>query len=105
MDQKQPSVEAESEILNLPDEEYEEVLVYVDFPDFDNCALLTDISVLELTDLCGESPRCKIGELNFTGQHEVNLGTQLFFDNEHGKGVGQGVNVLNFRLASIDPKP
>lgn len=87
------------------DEEFEEVLVYVDFPDFDGCTLLTDISILELSDLCGESPKCKIGELNFTGRHEVNLGTQLFIDGEQGKCVGQSINVLNFRLDSIDPKP
>lgn len=82
--------------------EYEEVLVYVDFPNFDECALLTDISVIKLNDLCGENPTCKIGELNFSGKHEINLGTQLFVDKESGKCIGSSVNVLNFTLKTID---
>jgi hypothetical protein len=87
------------------DADYEEVLVYVDFPDFDECALLTDIAVVELTDLSGDAPKCKIGGLNFVGQYEVNLGTQLFVDKETGQCVGSSGNVLNFQLKSIDTAP
>jgi hypothetical protein len=83
-------------------DKYEEVLVYVDFPDFDACNLLDETTAVELVGICGEEPRCKIGELNFSGQHEINLGTQLFVESDTGKCVGHSVNVVNFRLRTID---
>jgi hypothetical protein len=87
------------------DADYEEVLVYVDFPDFDECALLTDVAVVELMDLSGDAPKCKIGDLNFVGQYEMNLGTQLFVDKETGQCIGSSASVLNFQLKSIDTAP
>jgi hypothetical protein len=89
------------DVVEDPDD-YEDVLVYVDFPDFDACSLLNETTKVELHDICGEEPRCKIGELNFSGQHEVNLGTQLFVESDTGKCVGHSVNVVNFRLRTID---
>ena len=84
------------------EDEFEEVLVYVDFPDFDECRLISESTIVELRDVCGEAPTCKIGELNFVGQHEINLGTQLFVNRETGQCIGSSTSVLNFRLSSID---
>jgi hypothetical protein len=96
------STQQHTEVGTEESDDYEEVLVYVDFPDFDACNLLNETTTVELFDICGEEPRCKIGELNFSGQHEINLGTQLFVESDTGKCVGHGVNVVNFRLNTID---
>lgn len=99
---------AESNAMDVDTEvvagdEYEEVLVYVDFPDFDDCVLLNDGTTVELNDLAGPNPSCKINDLHFSGEHEINLGSQLFF--EHTSNTvefkGQSVNVVKFRLSSI----
>lgn len=87
------------------EDDFEEVLVYVDFPDFDECTFLKDTTTIQLFDLAGSTPRCKVGELNFVGQHETNLGTQLFVDKDTGKCIGLTTNVLNFKLSSIDVEP
>lgn len=93
----------QKEIDNI-DDLYEEVLVYVDFPDFDECNFLMDGKTLELGNVFGEQPTCKIGDLNFTGNHELNLGTQLFFESDESSTacVGRSDRIINFKLSSID---
>ena len=85
------------------EEEFEEILVYVDFPDFDECSLLNDTAHVTLQNILSPTPTCKINNLSFTGQHEINLGTQLFFEcNDKGTQYEcKSVNVLKFKLSSV----
>ena len=98
-------MELEADQMDVAEEdEYEEIFVYVDFPDFDECNLLTDATELEISNIDGENPTCRINDLNFTGEHEINLGSQLFFEhlpNNTVQFVGQSVNVVKFKLASV----
>ena len=101
----------------------EEILLYVDFPDFDESNLfdLSTDAILELSGLMEATPSCRINNLNFVGRHEINLGTQLFFrSNGHGAAgnskltqqhaskqescayLGKSNSVLRFKLLSID---
>lgn len=94
------------EHVQADEEEYEELLVYVEFPDFDQCNLLNEGTVVELHGLASANPTCKINDLNFVGIQEINLGTQLFFQHtaEAVEFEGTSVNVLKFRLSSIGEK-
>ena len=86
------------------DEEYEDLLVYVEFPDFDQVNLLNEgTAVVELHDLATANPTCKINDLNFVGNQEINLGTQLFFQHtpDSVEFEGTSVNVVKFQLSSI----
>jgi len=96
------------------EEDDEEILIYVDFPDFDESNLfdLSPDATIELSGMMEATPSCKINHLNFIGRHEINLGTQLFF-RSNGTGaqqgskescdyVGKSNNILRFKLQSID---
>lgn len=85
-------------------EEFEEVLVYVDFPDFDECSFLNESSVLELHDVTGAKPTCKINNVVFSGQQEMNLGTQMFFAHDDASVgyVGSSTQVVKFRLSKFE---
>lgn len=55
----------------------EEVLCYINFPDFDLTTIITDANEILLTDFLTENPKCTVSNLDFIGSHEVNLGTYL----------------------------
>ncbi|KAJ1396806.1 hypothetical protein B484DRAFT_425132 [Ochromonadaceae sp. CCMP2298] len=86
------------------EEDFEEILVYLEFPDFDDNSLLLDTTRVELYDITGATPTCKVGNLTFTGSSEVNLGTQLFMgaDSDGSVCIGESVNVVQFKLSKID---
>lgn len=104
------------------EEDEEEILLYVDFPDFDESNLfdLSTDATIELSGLMEATPSCRINNLNFVGRHEINLGTQLFFRSkgngavgtsaqQHGSKekksceyLGKSNSVLRFKLQSID---
>mmetsp|Transcript_11004 Transcript_11004/g.24396 ORF Transcript_11004/g.24396 Transcript_11004/m.24396 type:complete len:121 (-) Transcript_11004:54-416(-) len=86
------------------EEDFEEILVYLEFPDFDDNSLLHDTARVELYDITGATPTCKVGNLTFTGSSEVNLGTQLFMgaDGDGSVCIGESVNVVQFKLSKID---
>lgn len=99
------------------EEDEEEILVYVDFPDFDESNLfdLSTDATIELSGLMEATPSCRINNLNFVGRHEINLGTQLFFrtngtftqhtaavSKESCEYLGKSNSVLRFKLQSID---
>ena len=90
-------------------EEFEEVLVYVEFPDFDECSFLNETSQIELIGMLDPEPTCKINNLVFKGHYEINLGTQLFFeessDQNNVEYAGQAVNIVKFKLSSIENAP
>ena len=96
----------EDESSEDSDDEYEEVLVYVDFPDFHGLSLLTEKTKIELTDLAGPNPKCKINDtVNFSGEHQTNLGTMLFFSRDQEGNTeyyDKTVNCLRFGVHSVD---
>jgi len=115
-------MDVELPVESTQDDE-EEILLYVDFPDFDESNLfdLSTDATLELSGLMEATPSCRINNLNFVGRHEINLGTQLFFrSNGHGAAgnskltqqhaskqescvyLGKSNSVLRFKLQSID---
>jgi hypothetical protein len=115
-------MDVESPVEASEDDE-EEILLYVDFPDFDESNLfdLSKDATIELSGLMEATPSCRISNLNFVGRHEINLGTQLFFrSNGHGAignskltqqhaskeepcvYLGKTNSVLRFKLQSID---
>jgi hypothetical protein len=88
------------------EDEFEEVLVFVTMPDFDECNLLTESTVVSVENVMSEEPVCKVNNLTFTGQHEVNLGTQMFFVSDPQTGevrfVDKSINILKFTLKTIE---
>ncbi len=87
------------------DSEYEEVYVYVGFPDFDDLQLLSASTIIELSGLEGDSPVCKINNVTFKGEHQTNLGTQLFFDSvidEPPTLYAKTDNCISFKFQSVD---
>lgn len=87
------------------EDEYEEVLVMVNFEALDGADIFKAGQQLELSGLGGPTPRCRLGELDFQGRHEYSLGTQLFFEESPStRFLGQSVNCVNFSL-SAPPKP
>ncbi len=86
--------------------EYEEVLVYVDFPDFHRLNLLNNDTKIQLSDLAGPEPKCKINDsVNFSGEHQTNLGTQLFFQKDQKGNIeyyDKTISCLKFQFQSID---
>lgn len=65
------------------EEEWEDVLIYVNFPYFEDNNLLREETKIVLGDFTSSTPYCRIennsNQLVFEGQYELNLGTQLFF--------------------------
>ncbi len=59
------------------DDEYEEALVYVKFEADAN--MLMNAQGIQLIDVDGPNPRCEVDGVQFIGQHQINLGTVLFF--------------------------
>jgi hypothetical protein len=101
--------EVEEVVEEEEEEEFEEILVYLEFPDFDDNSLLHDTARVELYDITGANPTCKVGNLTFTGSSEVNLGTQLFMDTgangEEGRCIGrcmESINVVQFKLSKVE---
>ena len=62
------------------DDEYEETLVYVKFEADAN--MLMKAEGFKLIDVDGPNPRCEVDGVQFTGQHQINLGTVLFFSKD-----------------------
>lgn len=52
----------------------EEVLMYMDFPDFDFTTVVTEADEIMIFDAMSEVPNCRIANLDFSGAHEVHLG-------------------------------
>lgn len=68
-------------------DEFEEVLVFVKFSDFEGLSLLKDTDTVELIGLETENPICKIRDMTFAGEHCTSLGTQAFFEKQdHADG-------------------
>eukprot|EP01039_Chlorochromonas_danica_P006023 gene6022-6633_t len=87
------------------EEEYEEVLVMVNFEALDGADIFKGGQQVEISGLGGPTPRCRLGELDFQGRHEYSLGTQLFFEESPStRFLGQSVNCVTFSL-SAPPKP
>jgi hypothetical protein len=101
--------EVNEETCKTDDEnEYEEVLIYVAFPDFDNTEYISKSSSLTISDIMSESPLCEVNKTQFIGEHRLNVGTQLFFKdgskNVHDSDldyIGLSNKKLKFSIHSI----
>jgi hypothetical protein len=90
--------------------EEEELIICVNFPDFDNCQLFNEETILQITDLVSDIPKCTIDNNKyFVGKHQISLGTQLFFTADEGNNknnfvsyTSKSINVVNFKLKSLE---
>ena len=67
----------QSPVDSLPDgatETEEEVLIYINFPDFDSTTVITEATEIKLHGLLTNEPKCSIANLEFAGKHKLNLG-------------------------------
>eukprot|EP01041_Mallomonas_annulata_P008114 gene8114-16656_t len=87
------------------DEETEEILVYMEFSDFDNTEFLSSgISSISIQNLLEQSPSCIIDQYGFQGKHKINVGSQLFFDlsgTSSTKCIGSSIKKIEFSLNDI----
>lgn len=58
-------------------EEEEEVLLYLDFPDFEDTTIVTNANEIKVAGIMSGNPKCTIDNLDFVGKHEVHLGSYL----------------------------
>ena len=97
----------------------EELYIIADFPYLDNKEIFTSFSkessasgiplALELSDLQASNPKAMVQQrLEFTGTHEINLGTVLIFEEKREVGhsgsveyVGSSINRLEFLLSQV----
>lgn len=81
----------------VEEDEFEETYVYLAFEEFNDLNFFRDDTKLEFRGLESEKPTCilygaqyKDGEpcnIEFSGQHEVSLGTRLFFPTEYNDKI------------------
>lgn len=101
-------------------DEIEEILVHLNFPDFENLDFINAVNIncLKLHNIDTPNPSIRFKGMNFAGKHSINLGSQLFFANDQKpeekreKGnegrestasfLGATVSCINFQLESID---
>ena len=79
------------------EDEFEETYVYLAFEEFNDLNFCRDDTKIEFRGLESEKPTCivygaqyKNGEpcnIEFSGQHEVSLGTRLFFPTEYNEDL------------------
>lgn len=93
MNQKEPNSSSSSSIENIKiknedNDDYEETIVFVSFPEFENNPFLLQSQQITLTGLDGPNPRCNVefgdgrtdnNNYLFYGKYNVNLGTQMLF--------------------------
>ena len=85
------------------DEEYEEVLIALTFPDFDGTNFFDGGKTLTLRGLASsQRPTCSVGGCEFEGEHVFSLGSQLFFQAVSSKSVnGSSGDNSNGRCSSF----
>lgn len=96
------------------EEEEEEVLMFVEFMDFLDKQIYDAKENIEihLSDLQTKNPTASIDGIQMTGQHEINLGTMLLFQERESVDAGHSVtylgtsnNLLKFSVTNIpDPE-
>ena len=93
------------------DDDYEEVLIYVKFDDFDDVNFFLESENIEIKNVEGPSPTCIVDQFKFAGKHNVNLGSLLFFEKNNleanlvTKFLGKSNMTLDFALSYIPVTP
>mmetsp|Transcript_24369 Transcript_24369/g.35758 ORF Transcript_24369/g.35758 Transcript_24369/m.35758 type:complete len:117 (-) Transcript_24369:46-396(-) len=96
------------------DDEFEEVMVYVDFTDFDDARFLDRADSIVIRDYMHKHPTCTVvsdsKEFTFRGEHAVSIGTCHFYtadtdpNSESSSGVrhvGSSNRKTNFKLTKF----
>lgn len=89
--------------------EEEEVIVLAKFSNANHKALIQESKSIKFStsSLFTENPVCIIDGLKFTGNHEVEVGTQLYLNkNSSSKDdliIGMSEKIIQFNLSSIIP--
>jgi hypothetical protein len=102
-------------------DEAEEILLYLEFADFDETKALTDSKKITLCSLEDFEANCTVlgptGSLTFVGEHQMNLGTCHFYETvkrsrdesssggEALKYLGQTAKKTKFRLKHFSSGP
>ena len=110
------SIDMHEESKGIEEEEEEEVLVYVQFEDHNEAnTLLKAIGkrggeIKQLINTAADAqPTCVVDGITFSGQHQINLGTVLFFGakkNDRSNKVelvGSTERVLKFSKQTVKP--
>ena len=93
------------------DDDYEEVLVYVKFDDFDDVNFFFESEKIEIKNIEGPTPTCFVDNFKFAGKHNINLGSLLFFENKNVEAnlisefLGKSNTTLEFALRYIPVTP
>mmetsp|Transcript_40839 Transcript_40839/g.41711 ORF Transcript_40839/g.41711 Transcript_40839/m.41711 type:complete len:125 (-) Transcript_40839:178-552(-) len=89
------------------DDSVEEVLLHLEFEDFDNTEFLgsdkNDLNI-NIQNIMERNPICSIGEYLFQGQQEVNIGTQLYFKSSKNQDdiyVGQSIKKVSMKFLRL----
>lgn len=80
VDSHDQTVHSEVSSAKEKDEDEDEVLVYVNFSNFNESDYISKAPSIELDldSLFTANPRCTVRDVEFTGTHELSLGTSLF---------------------------
>lgn len=109
------------------EEEEEEILIYLEFDDFDDSSVISSSKNISISNLNEENVTCKVitnsnsnssnsncGELLFSGEHQINLGTCHFYNKskrirteeseEDIQFIGNTIKKTKFRLIKFTSK-
>lgn len=97
------------QITEEEEEEYEDVLVFVQFSDFENCKLLDKSTSTLIRDLDKGIPSCEIESpdmvYTFTGEYRQSVGTLHFFHKAaEEKHVGHSGCTVDMKLQNFSMK-
>jgi hypothetical protein len=90
------------------DDDYEEVLVFVKFEDFENCGLLDKASSVSINDLDKHFPVCQVTipdtQFTFKGEHSLGVGTTHIFQkySDEVSHVGHCTTVTSMKLKHFE---
>jgi hypothetical protein len=94
--EKSPDIEKKLHEKDVEEDE-EVTFIFLEFVDFNKIS--TD--EIQLSNLGTSSPQCKVGDCVFTGQHEVNLGSKLFFDGKDARVITKTEKKISFHLSEV----
>eukprot|EP01031_Cornospumella_fuschlensis_P036602 gene36602-44403_t len=83
------------------DDEYEEVLAFVSFPELANADFISDDKVFLFENLSGANPKCTLDGMVFEGKQTVQLGSMLYFCKEDAKGEDQAMRFLGHSINGV----
>ena len=99
------------------DENFEEVYILLDFPDYENTSFLSIPGEVQVTNLFDKEVNVlvkphltpNIETSSYKGTHEVSLGTLLFFDSDKRSSenyfIGKSIKKIKMELKSLPELP